>query len=262
MKRSLGFTLIEMAIVLVIIGLIAGAAVRVITPLKNVTKTDLTLQHLAIINKALQLYMIQNGCLPCPADGSLPSTSLTNNAGKAFTSAGAVAASPCDTTGACLTTNRVVPWITLNISEDEASDGWGDRIRYIIAGTQPVLCSSTSITTSNGMIRCSTSGSSAFPTGGVTVNDLDANPSTSVLAAYVLISSGSDRASALQAYTGTATGNTASGNQLTNAGTGTSFYKGTRNDSSGSSYFDDIVSFKTPSVLILTCGSNACGNPA
>jgi prepilin-type N-terminal cleavage/methylation domain-containing protein len=266
MKRSLGFTLIEMAIVLVIIGLVTAAAVKVIKPIRDVSKTDLTLQHLAAIDKALQLYVVTNGCLPCPADGSQASSVLTTINSVDYSTAGLADGGGAYVSGcassACRTTNRTVPWITLGLSEEIASDGWGDRIRYVVKGTP---CSGSDLTSSNGMIRCLTSGSTAFPTGGVTVQDNDAG--TTALAAYVLISSGADRGSALKAYAGGTTGNTASGTSEGTSGnardtTFTTFYKGTVNNSSGSSHFDDIVIFRTPSLVILMCGANACGNPA
>jgi prepilin-type N-terminal cleavage/methylation domain-containing protein len=274
-----GFTLIEMAIVITILGLAAGMAVKVIKPLKDVSRTDLTRAHLKIIDKALQLYAIQNGCLPCPANGSLASTSVTtltvagvphdySTAGLADDGASAPPQylSGCTTSATCRTTNLTVPWITLGISEEEASDGWGDRIRYIVKGTP---CTGSNLAGTNGMIRCLTSGATAFPTGSIAVSDTDTGSTpactpTEPCAAYALISSGPDRASALKAHSGGATGNTAAAgsNQLTNASDGTTVYKGSANNLSGASYFDDIVVFKTPRVLILTCGSNACGNPA
>jgi prepilin-type N-terminal cleavage/methylation domain-containing protein len=268
MRRSKsGFTLIEMAITVAILGLVAAAAVKIIKPLQDIRKTDVTLAHLKVVDKALQLYVIRNGCLPCPADGSQASSVTTPIGAVNYSLAGvAYAGSPgyisgC-TSSACQATARTVPWIALGLSEDDASDGWGDRIRYVVAGTQPVSCSSTAITAANGMIRCATAGTDAFPTGGVTVIDNDA--ATTTTAAYVLISSGPDRASARQAYTGVTTGNTASGVQASNAQDTvfTPFYKGTLNALSGASHFDDLVLFKTPSLLILTCGADACGNPA
>lgn len=86
---------------------------------------------LARIDSALANFVAQNRRLPCPANGSIASG--VANAG---------VESPFPPTGLCNPANQsngVVPWVTLGISESDASDPWNGRITYRV---QPALASS------------------------------------------------------------------------------------------------------------------------
>ena len=68
MKRAglaVGFTLIEMSIVLVVIGLVLSGGIAAVTPIVQNTKVAETNQKLDRIEQALILHVIRNGCLPC-----------------------------------------------------------------------------------------------------------------------------------------------------------------------------------------------------
>src|SRR5674476_118691 len=114
MRKTAGFTLIEMAMVLMIVGLLLGG---MLVPLsaqmdqRNVSDTQKTLSE---IKDALIGYALANGQLPCPA---VP-TIATGQAG-----AGIAQTPPC--TGASST--GVLPWATLGVNE---TDAWGDRYTY------------------------------------------------------------------------------------------------------------------------------------
>lgn len=56
-----GFTLIEMAIVLVVIGLILSGGILAVGPILQSTKTTETNARLDLIEKAILLHVIQNG---------------------------------------------------------------------------------------------------------------------------------------------------------------------------------------------------------
>lgn len=113
--RSHGFTLVEMAIVLMIVGLLLGG---MLVPLsaqmeqRNVTETRKTLDE---IQQALIGYAIVNGSLPHPAKPTLV-TGVDPNAGLVENT---------------LTTG-VIPWATLGTSE---TDAWGRRFTYSVTGT-------------------------------------------------------------------------------------------------------------------------------
>lgn len=244
-----GFTLIEMAIVLVVVGLILSGGILAVGPILDNTKTSETQSRLDTIEKALLLYTIQNGCLPCPADGTVT------------TSLGVAAPTGC---GACTVAaaNGVVPWTTLGLSQNDATDGWSNRISYRVSAT---LAASTTAMVRNG---------TTYPAGTLRVEDADpnttagANSLLSSAAAYVLISHGKDgygaRTTSGTAFAAAPVGNTVQIDNATKAcDSPNPCHQGDRIDLQGdNSIFDDIVRWRTAPLIIQQCGDNACGNPA
>ncbi len=243
-----GFTLIEMAIVLVVIGLILSGGLMALTPVLKSTKTTETNARLDLIEKALVLYTIRSGCLPCPADGT------------SGTSAGLAAPTGC---GACTVAaaNGVVPWTSLGLSERDATDGWGNRISYVV--------STTLAATNTSMQRNGTD----YPDGTLRVEDADpatATGAASLLtdeAAYVLISHGEDgygsRSTSGAAFADAPAGNTVQANNATKACNGANpCQQGDPIDVTGNDKFDDLVRWRTGPLIVQLCGESACGNPA
>ncbi len=148
MKTSLiydaqGFTLIEIAIVLVIVGLLLGGLLMPLASQVEAQRRTETEKALKEINEALIGYAMVNGQLPCPADPA--SVSGTGSAGiLRATCAGANALG-------------VVPWVTLGVSE---VDAWGRRFTYRVTPSfadpptvPPAACSTSS--TSASFALCS-----------------------------------------------------------------------------------------------------------
>lgn len=127
-RKHHGFSLVEMAMVLLIIGVVMAIAMPItgsVMDASNRTKTSATLQG---IQTALTNFVAQNRRLPCPADGSIAS-----GAANAGVEARVAATGVCLLTpgaGAAGETRGVVPWVTLGISEAEARDAWNNRITY------------------------------------------------------------------------------------------------------------------------------------
>ncbi len=105
-----GFTLTEMAIVLVIVAVLIGGMLIPLSAQTEARRTDETRRHLADIREALLGHAIINGRLPCP----MP-TAVTDPANAAY----GVAAATC-APGA----EGLLPWKTLGMPE---SDAWGTR---------------------------------------------------------------------------------------------------------------------------------------
>ena len=144
-SSSRGFTLIEMAIVLMIVGLLLGG---ILVPLnaqmdqRNINDTQKTL---ADIKEALIGYALANGRLPCPATSGSANPGAENPLGG----------------GACYTftnpgTNGYVPAATLGLSGANNAglilDSWGNPIRYAVTSwnsTSPAF--SDVFTTTSGM---------------------------------------------------------------------------------------------------------------
>ncbi len=130
-KQNLGFTLIELAIVLVIVALLSGGLMMTLSAqYENVASSE-TQRRLNDAREALLGYAAANGRLPCPALGG--ATGIESPVGG----------------GSCNDNwDGFLPAITLGISPTNengyALDGWGNPIRY--ATTKDV---SSQVTTAN-----------------------------------------------------------------------------------------------------------------
>ena len=162
-KEHYGFTLIEMAMVLMIVGLLLGG---MLVPLstqmdqRNVSDTQKTLSD---IKEAIIGYAIANGRFPCPA-------SATSNGVESFFSGGASG-------GYCSNFNNgFVPAATLGITSTVdnqgntgfAVDSWGNRIRYAVTSSNGYAFTETNGMSTVGMsslqpnlLVCSTASSSS-----------------------------------------------------------------------------------------------------
>ncbi|WP_263770161.1 type II secretion system protein [Propionivibrio soli] len=114
-----GFTLVELAIVLVIVGLLIGTLMPPLSAQIDQRNANETQQKLNDARDALIGFAAVNGRLPCPA---APTTATgTAGAGVEY----AATASGCTTS-----TSGVLPWITLGLPE---TDAWGRRFTYHVA---------------------------------------------------------------------------------------------------------------------------------
>ena len=134
-----GFTLLEMAMVLAIIGLIMVTILSMTKTLSSSSKISATQSKEALIKAALINFIATNNRLPCPADP----TATTSTAGTLSTPAGTfgtetvTAATP---KGCAMPLNTnvyagVVPWVTLGLTQDAATDGYNQYFTYLVAST-------------------------------------------------------------------------------------------------------------------------------
>ncbi len=119
-KHLQGFTLIEMAMVLVIVGLMMGGIMGALGPQLDHKKVRDTQERIKQASEAIMAFAIANRRLPCPA-------SATSSGDELFT--GVV--------GACTNFNGgFVPARTLGLGERGPNgvmqDGWGFGIRYAV----------------------------------------------------------------------------------------------------------------------------------
>lgn len=119
--RALGFSLVEIAIVLVVVGLLVSGGLMGISPVLQANKVTQTNAQMDKIEQALVLYVIQNGCLPCPATAA----ALTGQAND-----GSAYSTGCGTGGACSATQGLVPWVNLGLARTDVVDAYNNFIDY------------------------------------------------------------------------------------------------------------------------------------
>ncbi len=277
--KTSGFTLIEIAIVLVVIGLLLSGGLVALAPVVRNAQVTTTENKLDKIEDALVLYAIQNNCLPCPADSS----DAGAQAGIHQTGAGANSAT-CAGGGsnACFPgatpangVRNIVPWITLGLSQADVTDEWGTYISYHVSsqdftGTNCDDFSNTAVASSSGTGGFTRTGTT-FPIGCLDVSDADPGGVSAITtaAAYVLISHGPDTSGGRAAQSDAARTNPrGAGNTVqeqnddgTCDSSGTVCHQDDAIDVDGNNYFDDIVRWKTGPVLVYDCGEAACGSP-
>lgn len=113
-KYNFGFSLVEMAIVLMIVGLLLGGLLVPLSAQIEQRNNSDTQKSLAEIKEAIIGYALANGQLPCPADPTL-ATGVAN---------AGIARITCTTV---TNSSGALPWATLGVSE---TDAWGRRYTY------------------------------------------------------------------------------------------------------------------------------------
>ena len=227
-----GFTLVEMAIVLMIVGLLLGGMlVPLSAQMEQRNNTD-TQKALAEAREAIVGYALANGQLPCPADPAI----ATGQAG-----AGIARNPPC--TGANST--GVLPWATLGVNE---TDAWGNRYSYrvtdyfadsIASATYGAGCTPSPAPAYASFALCSagTLDVKSAASGGATI-------SGSVPA--VIISHGKNGAGAYTVNgTQLAVGSNADEQENSDGNADTSYVSHTPTPT-----FDDLVVWISPSILL------------
>lgn len=115
-KNSHGFSLIEMAVVIAIMGILMTFGIRLATSFQNKGAFSATAERQKQIKDVLTAYLARTGELPCPADPDLdPMTGIENPEG-----------------GVCLSNPGLIPFHTLGIPKSSAMDGWDRYFTYVV----------------------------------------------------------------------------------------------------------------------------------
>lgn len=147
-----GFSLAELAIVLVIVALLIGGMLVPLSAQRDIQSTKETQKLMSEAKEALLGFAAANCRFPCPADPSTPSG--TANSG-------------IENPAGCATTQEgVFPWATLGLQE---TDAWGRRLTYRVTEdfAQPVA----NCTTGNAAFTLNSDGdiSVLTATGGISL---------------------------------------------------------------------------------------------
>jgi prepilin-type N-terminal cleavage/methylation domain-containing protein len=139
-SRARGFTLVELAISLLIISLLIGMLVIPLTTQVDNQRISEARAQLGHVREAVLGFAVANGRLPCPAT---PATA-TGTAGAGLENKPGAA---------CGITDGVLPWLSLGVPE---ADPWGRRFTYRVTGNfadDPSGMQATFLITENGNIR-------------------------------------------------------------------------------------------------------------
>jgi type II secretory pathway pseudopilin PulG len=153
-KKTQGISLLEIAIVLLIIGLAFGMIFGTTGALREGQQRATVRTQLETIDTALANFVVQYKRLPCPADATGREKLLVVL--PPATSPPSGACDPADQV------SGVVPWVTLGLSEADATDPWARRISYRV---DPILTAPTAIAPMD-MSNCDPSSS----LGGLSAN--------------------------------------------------------------------------------------------
>ena len=233
-NRSLGFTLVEMAVVVTLMAIFMTLGLRLLRATQESAAWSDTKAKQERIKVALVSFLRTNGRLPCPNsvapwDGAEDTPCLVN-AGRG-----------------------VVPWRALGISVGEVQDGWSNFFTYRVANRTPASSSNWTLT----------AGATAFtlnelttPLTTFTLQERDAagalGPAIAPNPVVMLISHGKNGSGA-RTLRGTVIAAPTGADELANAGVAsTTFVSRTPNEVAASTgvIFDDVVAYMAPRDLL------------
>ncbi|MEZ0316035.1 MAG: prepilin-type N-terminal cleavage/methylation domain-containing protein [Methylophilaceae bacterium] len=116
-RSQRGFTLVEMAVVLVIAGALLGAGLKLLNVQSERAAISVTQKHQETIKQALITYLGRMSRLPCP-DTDSPPEGVDDNR---------------DAAGACTSFFGRVPYLDLGLDRATVLDGWDNYITYVVS---------------------------------------------------------------------------------------------------------------------------------
>ena len=264
LNHTRGFSLIEMAVVLLIVALLLGGLIPTVTSqIEQKNRTD-TRKQLDDIQQALIGFAVMNARLPCPA-------SPTSNGQESFCTTttpgncGAEIIPPAilPTHGRCARPyDGFVPAATLGITPVDSSgyalDGWNNRIRYAVSTISssnvftftatPSVMSTVGISNLNGdLFVCASSPNPATPSQSMTGSPwCGTATSLTSTAPAVIYSTGNNGV-----YGGNSADELANANPYTNpTASPNSYLDKVFVSHAQTTTFDDIVIWISPNILI------------
>ncbi len=188
MKKQAGFTLVDMAMMLAVVGVLTASLLSSSTVKKETKYLTTSTTHMQEINDAITQYYIKFGALPCPASATVqPNTASFGKATDCAAAAVAGVTDPAVPMGYAATDAiriGVVPTRTLALPDSYLFDEWGNRLTYAVIKKLAIDSSnfsaySTAVTT--GVIQINNA-------GGTQLSSNDPTDFT----AYVVVSHGKD----------------------------------------------------------------------
>lgn len=223
-RRAPGFSLVEMAVVLVIVGLLLGSIVMPLSAHIDQRHYNETQQQIGEAREALYGFAVVNGRLPRPA------TSATN---------GVENPNPCPSDAAC---TGFVPWTTLGIKK---TDAWNKIIRYSVT---PAYANASFTLATNGSKKVQTRDGAGNP-----VYLIGSAGGCSPCAPAVVFSHGKNNWGTTEDGTALADGSATNADEDVNAAnpaTNSFFSRLPSTNVAGGGEFDDLVVWISPYILM------------
>ncbi|AXS79885.1 prepilin-type N-terminal cleavage/methylation domain-containing protein [Dechloromonas sp. HYN0024] len=236
-----GFSLVELAVVMVIIGIFMTLGLKVAMSTMDNTAYSVTKSKQELIKTALIGYLRTYGRLPCPDNAAGVATG--SEAATCFASAGEA--------------YGIVPWQTLGIPRDAVLDGWGSFFSYRVAngtGTSKNWTAKVSATTDLTVNELK------MPTAALSIQELNAAGDayaaapTTTSAVVVILSHGKNGFGAKTTKVGDRMPvSDAGADETTNASGGTALFVLRPSNDSASAFggaYDDLVAYLSPQDLL------------
>lgn len=239
MKMRRAFTLVELTIVLVVVGLMAVFAMQAFSGKTGSDCYATTEEQLKTIDAALQNFIATQHRLPKPAKATLGSSAT----GYGYEATGSITDPldpaygtdvPADMTNAGGVLIGALPHMSLGLENSYSSDCWGQKFTYAVTN----------------MLTSSDPGT-GYPsdTQGTIALKGDASSTLSTAMSYVVVSHGQDKFGATAISAGNTTAKNCAGStepklDVENCDNDTTFMSTTRNAGDTPNYFDDIILFK------------------
>lgn len=128
-SSQVGFSLLEMSIVLIILALVSTSLFSSYASQKKLSQFHETQRQLETIKEALTGFAQVHGRLPCPAAPDLPENEIKSGVEDRI-----------DANSPCSRNYGVVPWASLGLS---GTDAWGRRYSYFVSAKFSAPSSST-----------------------------------------------------------------------------------------------------------------------
>jgi len=231
-KSARGFTLIEIAVAVVVIALLLGSILVPLATQVEQRQISDTQKILDNIKEALVGFALTNGYLPCPdktSGSSTPPNDVPNDGNEDFSAAGTCIAAE----------GGNVPWATLGVGN---TDAWGNRFRYRVdtdfARRSPAT--TFTLTTGAGLRVCTTAACTVSLTSSTSGNG----------AAAVILSHGKNGLGAINSLTNSTNPAPTSADELENTdGNATFVSRVATPTGAAAGEFDDIVSWLSKYTL-------------
>jgi prepilin-type N-terminal cleavage/methylation domain-containing protein len=229
-----GFSILEIAVVIAILGFLAFLIAPILSSTIGYSRLRETRARLDPVKNAMVAFIAAQNRLPCPAIESLPSSSAGY---------GREAATPGTCTGTTLlaggAVRGVIPWVSLGLPGDTATDAYGRFFTYIVTNTQTNLTANT-LPGMGGVIAVH----NATPVAAG--NQLNAGN----LAVAVVISHGANGSGAFNPESGARTPAPTGADELENADAANIAIVDKAASDNPANPYDDIVLWLTPGDLL------------
>lgn len=268
MERSkTGFTLIEMSVVLVIVGLVIMIVYPALNVVRQSAQQSTTQTNLATVMRATAAFVQANGCVPCPTKASASGAAFGRVRGDELAAA-------C---GACVDPPEgIVPFVSLGLPVSTAKDGWGHwltmRVDPALTTNDKSIIPPSSVCLSTDLSPC-VQGESRKGLCRADLITTTSNPTIETQnagtqkAAVVFVSHGANGFGAYQndlllsgfdnnhpLFGGT------SATEALNADGDTAFYQGIASPDP-LTYFDDQLAYLSRNALVAFLGNQGCQTP-